>query len=300
MTNPSPKPAKGKTGRFAPFALCLLLGLAVMPARADVLPVWWSSKIAPQGFDALEDRLYASLDKPLVLQAAPFDGSRSEVAEDCPAAVDAFERGFYQADNAEQLIICRARIAAYRAAEPTRSTFRGVDGKPAAMTPQDLLLLPSLVGPYKGCAELMVSLRSDQNWWSLARHHHVYFGPETDGATDDGREAQFIKPSKAGIDKSAHPYDMQAAPLPHGGLLLRFGTRVGEIEPLVWGDFDGNGLEDMLVRVAPAGGAERLVAITRPKPGTVMTLLDPKFHYVKILDACPALALQQMTEGCIE
>lgn len=281
-----------RNGAAIKTALVLVFLILSSAVRADTYAIWWSPELASQSVEALEAARDGAI-APLVLS----NGKRTETATDCAAAADAFSRGFRELSKGDhnQFLECRALALIARAGEAAISSYRDAPVPDYALEPDDVFALPALAGPVKGCAETLIALRSDQGWWSLARHVHVYFGPDKDGPADDGREAQSIA-----LDPDTAPASavMTVRRFGDGGLALALDGRRATLIPLGLGDFNGDGLEDLLLRTETEGEPARLIEMTQLKSGTVMTVLEPLDHFRPVLRQCPELALRFAVAEC--
>lgn len=271
--------------------LTIALLLAGGAARADTYAIWWSPALASQSVDALEEARDAVID-PIVMS----NGARSETVSDCAAVADAYSRGFrrIKKGDPDQVLTCRALAQIALAGEAGISSFRDAPVPDFALNPKDVFALPALAGPIKGCAETLIALRSDQTWWSMARHLHVYFAKQSSGPADDGREADSIALDRARRDDQI----AQVSRGPGGRLVITMEGRITELTPLGLGDFNGDGLEDLLLKSATKGQPARLIQMTQLKPGTVMSVLDPVDHFRPVLHSCPDIALSFAMAEC--
>jgi len=268
--------------------IALLLSWGV---RADTFAIWWSPLLASQSIDALEAARDADIE-PITLS----NGARTETVRDCAQAADAYGRGFrtVKTGDPDQVLTCRALSIIALAGDAGISSYRDAPVPDFALNPTDVFALPALAGPVKGCAETMIALRSDQSWWSLGRHLHVYFAPQGDGPADDGREEQSIA-----LDAPRRSDQVAEAQRGEGGsLIITMEGRRAIVTPLGLGDFNGDGLEDLLVKTQTGNQSARLIQMTQLKPGTVMSVLDPLDHFRTVLRACPDIALRFAVAEC--
>lgn len=246
-----------KAKQRAPIAALLLLLVSVaLPgdgAAAEPYPIWWSPKLELDSLDAIDDRLARPFWDPsevpggLPLYPAGFRQEDRREARNCVELLAPRERGYAAAYNNEfQLMLrleswCQA-ITDLKTAKPAERSFVQdfrFDGASLDVIPPMALL-------GWGCWELCWQYAANQQRISLAKVH-----PDIEITGVDDLLIELEMPDVQG----------------------------DSLELVGRADFDGDGLEDLLVihdthAIGGTYGGTHDMLLTRDAPGAVMTVIN--------------------------
>ncbi len=274
-----PTTTAGKLTRLA--AAILLPGhfaFAASAAEPEEYPIWWSPTLELESLDKIDERL----DRPFwphedglrIYKEVEGNYWKKVIATDCVELLGLSADGFYALENWDLYLQlfhaarCRA-IRLLGAARPAETSYL----RDFALTPETVEYLPAMINIAPGCARFCRHVAASANRVPMSQFEMVL------GADVVHVDAELSTPNWSYLTR---PF-------------LTVWTAGWEInlEIVGRGDFDGDGVDDVLVLVNGAAMAGRQVAVnlfvlTRGKAGTVLRVVDGD-HDRWVLDADPAV-----------
>lgn len=261
----------------------MALGLGLGPtfasaAETEQYPIWWSPTLELESLDKIDERL----DRPFwphedglrIYKEVEGNYWKKVIATDCVELLGLSADGFYALENWDLYLQlfhaarCRA-IHLLGAARPVERSYM----RDFALTPETVEYLPAMINVAPGCARFCRHVAANANRVPMSQFEKVL------GAD--------VVPVDA--DLSTRDWSYLTRPF------LTVWTAGWEInlEIVGRGDFDGDGMDDILVLVNGAAMAGRQVAVnlfvlTREKTDAVLRVVDGD-HDRWILDADPAV-----------
>ena len=279
---------------FAPKVLALAflatLGLAgpVLATEDGPFPVWWSDKLRLESLDQVDARLegpfWGSGESYIVYKGVGEERTKTTV-DTCNVRRRLFEEGYY-AEAPQRYFevylwaMCDA-LEKLRTARPAQRSFvRSFVFDRNAMN-----VLPAIVGGYESCSFLCRLKRANERgdtWTQLEDSLFKRHARENTSIAVSGE----VRSIQVKDDKTATILIENVEEVPIEGdktTVWSYSVDRNPLEILAYGDFNGNGLEDMLMR---RQGARSVYVLTSDTPDGVFFVLNAEEHLCPDYSGC--------------
>ncbi len=253
---------------------------AASAAEEGPYPIWFSPKLGLESLARVEARLegpFWGSGESYTVYKGVGDGRSETTVDTCNMRRDLFEEGYY-AEAPQQYFevylwaMCDALEKLGTARPAQRSFVRNFVFDRNAMN-----VLPAIVGGYESCSFLCRLKRANERgdtWTQLEDSLFKRHARENTSIAVSGE----VRSIQVKDDKTATILIENVEEVPIEGdktTVWSYSVDRNPLEILAYGDFNGNGLEDMLMR---RQGARSVYVLTRDTPDGVFFVLNAEEH----------------------